>query len=35
MIFFSKMDVQAVLGGPVDLALIDGLHLFEQASGTL
>ena len=29
--FFSTMDVQAVLGGPVDLALIDGLHLFEQA----
>jgi hypothetical protein len=28
--FFSTMDVQAVLGGPVDLALIDGLHLFEQ-----
>jgi hypothetical protein len=28
--FFSTMDVQAILGGPVDLALIDGLHLFEQ-----
>lgn len=28
--FFSTMDVQAVLGGPVDLAFIDGLHLFEQ-----
>jgi hypothetical protein len=28
--FFSTMDVQAILGGPVDLALVDGLHLFEQ-----
>jgi hypothetical protein len=28
--FFSTIDVQAVLGGTVDLALIDGLHLFEQ-----
>ena len=28
--FFSTTDVKAVLGGPVDLVLIDGLHLFEQ-----
>lgn len=28
--FFSTMDAQTILGGPVDLALIDGLHLFEQ-----
>ena len=29
-IFFSTLDVQGVLGGSVDLALVDGLHLFEQ-----
>lgn len=28
--FFSTMDVQELLGGTLDLAFIDGLHLFEQ-----
>ncbi len=29
--FFATHDLTAVLGGPVDLAFIDGLHVFEQA----
>ncbi len=29
--FFRKYDLRAKLGGPVDLAFIDGLHLFEAA----
>jgi hypothetical protein len=27
--FFAEVDAAAVLGGPVDLAFLDGLHLFE------
>ena len=27
--FFAQHDVQAELGGPVELAFIDGMHLFE------
>ena len=29
--FFARHDLTAVLGGPVDLAFVDGLHLFEVA----
>ena len=29
--FFARPDVDDVLGGPVDLAFVDGLHLHEQA----
>jgi Methyltransferase domain len=29
--FFVRHDLRALLGGPVELAFIDGLHLFEQA----
>ena len=29
--YFATRDVQADLGGPVDLAFIDGAHVFEQA----
>lgn len=29
--FFARPDAAAVLGGPVDLAFVDGLHLWEQA----
>jgi hypothetical protein len=29
--FFAEHDLAAVLGGPVDLAFIDGMHLFEFA----
>ncbi|HEX6460192.1 MAG TPA: class I SAM-dependent methyltransferase [Thermoleophilaceae bacterium] len=28
--FFARHDLNALLGGPVELAFIDGLHLFEQ-----
>jgi methyltransferase family protein len=28
--FFARYDMDALLGGPVELAFIDGLHLFEQ-----
>ena len=28
--FFAQQDVDAVLAGPIELAFIDGLHLFEQ-----
>jgi hypothetical protein len=28
--FFARYDLHALLGGPVELAFIDGLHLFEQ-----
>ncbi|MDQ3102686.1 MAG: class I SAM-dependent methyltransferase, partial [Actinomycetota bacterium] len=28
--FFAQHDVEDLLGGPVELAFIDGLHLFEQ-----
>jgi Methyltransferase domain len=28
--FFARYDVNELLGGPVELAFIDGLHLFEQ-----
>jgi Methyltransferase domain len=28
--FFARRDLTDVLGGPVELAFIDGLHLFEQ-----
>jgi hypothetical protein len=28
--FFARYDVRDLLGGPVELAFIDGLHLFEQ-----
>ena len=28
--FFAEYDVRELLGGPVELAFIDGLHLFEQ-----
>jgi len=28
--FFARPDVAAVLGGPIDLAFIDGLHHFDQ-----
>jgi predicted O-methyltransferase YrrM len=28
--FFAQHDVHELLGGPVELAFIDGLHLFEQ-----
>jgi hypothetical protein len=28
--FFARHDVESLLGGPVELAFIDGLHLFEQ-----
>jgi hypothetical protein len=28
--FFEHYDLRELLGGPVDLAFIDGLHLFEQ-----
>lgn len=28
--FFARPDVDDVLGGPVDLAFVDGLHLHEQ-----
>ena len=28
--FFARYDLTDLLGGPVDLAFIDGLHLFEQ-----
>ncbi len=29
--FFRDPDLQALLEGPLDLAFVDGLHLFEQA----
>ena len=29
--FFADPDLPGLLGGPVDLAFVDGLHLFEQA----
>ena len=29
--FFSDPDLRALLEGPLDLAFVDGLHLFEQA----
>jgi hypothetical protein len=29
--FFAQHDLRALLGSPVELAFIDGLHLFEQA----
>jgi Methyltransferase domain len=29
--FFSEQDLTALLGGPVDLGFIDGMHLFEFA----
>jgi len=29
--FFARHDVRALLGGPIELALIDGMHLFEYA----
>lgn len=29
--FFANHDVEKVLGGTIDLAFVDGLHLFEQA----
>ncbi len=29
--FFARHDLRALLGGPVDLAFIDGMHLFEYA----
>jgi hypothetical protein len=29
--FFARRDVRALLGGPVDMGFVDGLHLFEQA----
>ncbi len=29
--FFARNDVRALLGGPVELAFIDGMHLFEFA----
>ncbi len=29
--FFGDPDLQALLEGPLDLAFVDGLHLFEQA----
>ena len=29
--FFARHDVHALLGGPIELALIDGMHLFEYA----
>ena len=28
--FFAEQDVEDLLGGPIELAFIDGLHLFEQ-----
>jgi hypothetical protein len=28
--FFTRNDLNHILGGPLDLAFIDGLHLFEQ-----
>ena len=28
--FFAEHDLRELLGGPVELAFIDGLHLFEQ-----
>ena len=28
--FFARYDLSELLGGPVELAFIDGLHLFEQ-----
>jgi hypothetical protein len=27
--FFAKRDLEGLLGGPVDLAFLDGMHLFE------
>ncbi len=28
-LFFAEIDPRAVLGGPIDLAFLDGMHLFE------
>lgn len=28
--FFARHDIQALLGGPIEFAFIDGLHVFEQ-----
>ncbi|MQA73289.1 MAG: class I SAM-dependent methyltransferase [Solirubrobacterales bacterium] len=33
--FFARYDLRELLGGPVELAFIDGLHLFEQVLGDL
>ncbi len=28
--FFDRTDINEILGGPIDLAFVDGLHLFQQ-----
>ncbi len=30
-LFFEEVDPKAILGGPIDLSFVDGMHLFEYA----